>query len=139
MAYSVNELMEKTVQELKDICQAMGVRGVSKKSKSYIAEKIVTAQNNGVTASTSSTSFVPELNATLVGDSKITVCCGAAVEKLVGLSGKTINEAKELLQNRFSIPVDNGVVVNGFPVANDRHILKDGDVLEFIRKSGSKG
>ncbi|MFC1608700.1 hypothetical protein ACFL2R_03820 [Patescibacteria group bacterium] len=69
------------------------------------------------------------------------VRCGAndlpeeVVNKCIGF---TVNEIREVGQELLNIPDDAEAVVSGDSV-NTEYRLQEGDTLEFVRASGSKG
>lgn len=71
--------------------------------------------------------------------SNATVTCGANelnLEKFVGLSLASI---KSQYGEMLNIPQDCEVQVNGDAVDSLEYIVQDGDEVEFVKKSGSKG
>lgn len=67
----------------------------------------------------------------------IDVVCGANSQQ-VDLEGKTVAEAKEALKEVLNIPDDAQAILSGDNVDNT-YILRQGDKLEFIKRSGDKG
>ncbi len=67
----------------------------------------------------------------------ITVISGVHKLKL-NLKGKKVKEVKNKLQKPLNISDEATVVVNGKEKSNS-YILQEGDALEFVKKSGSKG
>lgn len=71
--------------------------------------------------------------------SSATVSCGANelnLEKFIGLSLASI---KSKYGEMLNIPSDCEVQVNGDQVDSLEYIVQDGDEVEFVKKSGSKG
>jgi hypothetical protein len=54
------------------------------------------------------------------------------------LAGKTVGEVRTQLSSVLNIDGDYSAEVNGAAV-NASHTLKDGDSLEFVKASGTKG
>jgi hypothetical protein len=54
------------------------------------------------------------------------------------LAGKTIAEVKQELKDVLNISDDANAVISGDNVETT-YVLQNGDVLEFIKKSGDKG
>ena len=69
---------------------------------------------------------------------KITVVCGANSQDFDNLTGQSVSEIKEALREVFNIPEDAQAIISGDNVENV-YLLQNGDVLEFVRPSGTKG
>lgn len=70
--------------------------------------------------------------------SKIKVVCGANTQDMDNLEGKTVAEVKQGLKEVLNIPDDAQAIISGDNVENN-YSLRDGDVLEFVKPSGTKG
>lgn len=66
------------------------------------------------------------------------VMCGGTRDQFTGVVGKYVGAVKRYLGPTFSIPYFSVSIVNGQRVGL-RHILQDGDTLEFIGAYGVKG
>lgn len=69
----------------------------------------------------------------------VTVIYGVHTLKDQAVVGKTPQEVREMLEDTLNIDPAAESFVNGQSIDEDAYILKDGDRLEFIRASGSKG
>ncbi len=69
-----------------------------------------------------------------------TVTVTYGVHNLTGLKleKKSVSEVREKLKNALNIDPQSENLVNGKKVADDYKLQKN-DVLEFVKKSGSKG
>ena len=74
----------------------------------------------------------------LMSTKGVQVICGASDDQFIGLAGKYVRAVKRYLGPTFSIPYFSVARVNGQRVGL-RHILQDGDILEFIGAYGVKG
>jgi hypothetical protein len=54
------------------------------------------------------------------------------------LAGKSVNEIRGMLEQALNIDPSATPVVDGNQVPGD-YVLKNGDVLEFVKPSGTKG
>jgi hypothetical protein len=167
---TVATLEAKTVVELRGICKARGIAGMTKKRKDIIIKAIL-ADNKAnqadtgkaATASSCVTKEAPvKSGATPVpgpvtavsfgmksiltkpngrqGDKTTTtvqVSCGANTAEFPVI-GKTVGAVQEFLKEVLNIDrIAEGQVNGKASVAG--YILKEGDVLEFIKPAGRKG
>ena len=139
--YTREELMEMTVAELREICRENDITGVSKKRKDYIIDLLLgesedNYESNGKVPVLKS-SIVSTLNQNDTYTSTISVSCGASSGNFA-VVGKSVADVKSLYREIMNIDLESSAVVNGDKV-RESYILKKGDVLEFLRKSGTKG
>lgn len=146
--YTLEQLEEKTVIELREISKKLGITGVSKARKDDIIDEILSSydekyeepdDNNDsnekplyVNAGLHSVLQKDETYKTLVS-----VSCGASSSNYP-VVGKSVGYVKGIYREILNIDVSAIGVVNGKDI-KDEYILKSGDILEFIRKAGSKG
>lgn len=70
--------------------------------------------------------------------SKIKVVCGANSQEMDNLEGKTVADVKQGFKEVLNIPDDAQAIISGDNVENS-YALRAGDVLEFVKPSGTKG
>ncbi len=63
---------------------------------------------------------------------------GATDLEFTGLTGRTIEQVRRMLQMTVDVPEDARVLADGNPV-DEQHVIASGEVLEFIREAGKKG
>lgn len=51
------------------------------------------------------------------------------------LAGATVKQARESVAGTFGIPENAVPMVNGKPVEDENHVLQDGDILKFDKKT----
>lgn len=66
------------------------------------------------------------------------IICGANVQDLEGVGGKSLGEIKGQLADILNIPSPVQAFLGGVTV-NDDYILKEGDVIELVKPAGEKG
>jgi len=151
--FTQEQLEEKTVAELRELCKKYDITGQSKARKDDIVDEIMSFYNglepegNGSNKNNVNEpqEKIPYVNAHLHSyldkndnyQSLITVSCGAASGNYP-LVGRTVGFVKATYREIFNIEDDANGVVNGSEKA-DSYILKSGDNVEFIRKAGTKG
>jgi|WetSurSiteA1Bulk_404760.scaffolds.fasta_scaffold00271_3 hypothetical protein len=153
MAYKRETLENMTVDELKDLCYDKDIKGVSKKPKAVIIDKIM--EKFGAKERTSfapaktpapmkglSGEFESELTnpSGRTGDKTTTtvqVSCGASSGRFPVI-GRTVREVSEFLKEILNVDTLSSGLVNGREVGSD-YVLKARDTLEFIKPSGRKG
>lgn len=149
--YTQEELIEKTVAELREMCRKYDISGMSKARKDDIVDALLSfyskEEDSGDKYDTRNTpqEKVPYVNAHVHSfldknekyQSLITVSCGAASGNYP-LIGKTVGFVKATYREILNIDDNANGVVNGVEKA-ESYILKSGDSIEFIRKAGSKG
>jgi len=153
MAYKRESLENMTVNELKDICWDKDIKGVSKKPKVVIIDKIMekygAKERASITPAKSpapmkglSGEFESELTnpSGRTGDKTTTtiqVSCGASSGRFP-VVGRTVREVSEFLKEILNVDSLSAGLVNGREVSSD-YVLKSKDTLEFIKPSGRKG
>ena len=153
--YSYDDLNAKTVAELRDMCWALGITGVSKTRKDEIISKILAVSGGPAVPTqaapkaaekdpykksgevTSMTSVLAVNKATGSFENSITVSCGAASGNF-SVVGRSIAQVSALLKEALNIDTMASGVVNGKSV-DESYILKTGDTLEFLKAAGRKG
>jgi len=73
-----------------------------------------------------------------MAEGTIKVVCGANTQEMDNLEGKTVAEIKEGLKEVLNIPDGAQAIISGDNVENG-YTLRAGDVLEFVKPSGTKG
>ncbi len=159
-------LTEKTVAELRGICKARGIRGMTKKRKDIIvsqillmnkaaeidspatiakgpvkSSKVTPIKNDGpVTAARFNLNSVLTSPYAQKGNKTTTtiqVSCGANTSEFP-VVGKTVGAVQEFLKEVLNIDRIATGQING-KAAEANYILAEGDVLEFIKPAGRKG
>lgn len=151
---SREELNEKSVIELRELCKKYNITGVSKERKSNIIDYIMNyyenckshtkeskketvAINNDKKPGIISTNIYSVLNEDNTYKSIVSVSSGAASGNYM-VVGKTTGYVKELYKEILNIDTTAEPIVNGEKVLNS-YVLKSGDVLEFLKPAGVKG
>lgn len=70
-------------------------------------------------------------------EDKIKVVCGANAQE-AEIVGMTVEQARRALAEALNIPEDAQAIITGDNVQTD-YVLRQGDVLEFVKKSGENG
>jgi len=152
--YTEEELMEKTVAELRELCKGYNIVGMSKARKDDIIETILAFYDeteeyteddgNDDNCSDELNDKVPYITANVHSilknntyHSLISVSCGAASSNYP-VVGRTVGFVKATYREILNVETDAKGVVNGV-IVNDSQVLKSGDILEFVRQAGSKG
>jgi hypothetical protein len=150
--YTEDQLLEKTVAELREMCKKFNIIGMSKAKKDELIEVLIAFYDDQVDSSyqtepeSESQEKVPYVNAHIhsflgstndVYQSLITVSCGAANGNYP-LVGKSVGFVKATYREIMNIDDTANAVVNGNE-ESESYVLKTGDTVEFIRKAGSKG
>jgi len=138
-------LENKTNAELRQLCKDNGIVGMSKKPKNVLIDALLQNEseesNSCINISKSSknnlitTEVTIDLKNSKVGSIK--VYCGACSGNFP-VVGKTILQARTIVQDGLNVSVEANPLVNG-DVANENYVLKEKDILEFVRPSGRKG
>lgn len=68
---------------------------------------------------------------------KIKVVCGANTQE-AEVAGLTVSQAKRALTEALNIPEDAQAIISGDNVQVD-YVLREGDVLEFVKQGGKNG
>lgn len=153
MAFKRETLENMTVNELKDLCYERDIKGVSKKPKSIIVNKImekygakekasvkavaVSAPMKGLTGEFESEVTNPDARKGDRTTTTIQVSCGASSGRFP-VVGRTVREVSEFLKEILNVDSLSSGLVNGREVSSD-YVLKSKDTLEFIKPSGRKG
>lgn len=155
MIYSANQLDNMNVKkELKPLAKDLGIIGYSKKNKVDLISMILEFQSESVIQPVSiKTTTMPNItalqfNATSIlskpnaerGDKCTTtllVSSGASSGEFP-VVGRSVAEVSSFLEEILNIDKMSIGHVSGKGVTGD-YILKDGDVLEFIKAAGTKG
>ena len=140
------DLMVKTVDELRSLAKELGIPGMSKKRKDIIVDAILAKQSGATPPVTSTTTTTAKVNTAALTSlvmtmkktsGKVSVSCGANSGEFA-VVGKAVYEVHEFLQEVLNIPKDSSYTVSGKNVTLG-YIIQEGDTLEFIKRSGSKG
>jgi len=165
MDYTKKQLTEKTNAELRQMCKDLGITGMTKKRKEIIVDALMANQKADDKAKAAKASDTPQtvapkkdtpkekltsmayqMQSTLTkpsakqGDKHTTtimVSCGANSGSFP-VADRSVGEVKSFLTEALNIPSFPNAVVNGKTV-EDKHILKSGDTLEFLKPAGRKG
>ena len=164
--FTKEQLLEKTNQELRQICKQRKIVGMSKKKKGVIVNAILLAQNGEpaskkgkkttVTKSSKKTeaketqaplnAMTFTLNSVMTkpnaqkGDKTTTtirVSSGAATGEFP-VVGRKVSEVKSFLKEVLNISKMASPIVNGNQV-DDTYVIKGNDEVEFLKPAGSKG
>lgn len=151
--FNNDELLEKTVAELREICKMYDIPKMAKARKDVIIEAIGAFYKSLKNANSKETvskkpvdnSKIPYITANLHSfiekddsyKSLISVSCGAASSNYP-VVGRSVGFIKATYREILNIETDGVGVVNGVEV-QDSYILKSNDVLEFVRQAGRKG
>ena len=152
--YELESLEEKTVAELKRIAfHEMKIVGMSRSRKADLLDAILEHQeDNEVDDDTPEPdkSVLDALDATLHTQvmrpnaekgnrltTTIQVSSGASTYRF-NVIGKTCGAVADLLREALNISEFSSPIVNGAKVS-DSYIIKEGDVLEYLKPAGEKG
>jgi len=153
--YTEDQLTEKTVVELREICRKFGIGGMSKERKDVIIDSILEFyqdqaspepdDDDSYSSNQDPSEKVPYVNAHVHSfldkneqyQSLITVSCGAASGNYP-LTNKSVGFVKATYREILNIDDTANAIVNGVE-KNESYVLKSGDTVEFIRKAGTKG
>jgi hypothetical protein len=153
--YSYDDLNAKTVAELRDMCWALGITGVSKTRKDDLIDKLLqmsgppekkapaAAEKPGPDpykkdGPVSGMTSVLSVNKTGTGfENAILVSCGAASGNF-SVVGRSVAQVAGLLKEALNIDTMASGVVNGKAIP-ESYVLKTGDTLEFLKAAGRKG
>ncbi len=147
----MRDFSKMTNRELEDYAESMGIRGVRRKSRAFILQKIVCAERGdevlappvdsnpitcvGATLLTMVTGYDQEGNRNT--NTLVSVSCGANND-FFPVVGHKAGEVMALLKDAMNISNDPQIIVNGMPT-NGNYTLQAGDRLEFVKHSGVKG
>ena len=149
----LTNIEERSVLELREFCRMNEIPKMSKARKDDIIKAIkefveaktaITPKTVITNTKTSNTDKIPYLNTNVhtymkdkTYESLISVSCGAASSNYP-VVGKTIGFVKAIYREILNIDLNSTGIVNGI-TQQDSYILKNGDVLEFVREAGTKG
>jgi hypothetical protein len=137
MKYTFEDLNEKTVVELREICKDLGITGMSKQRKEFIVDEIITIQDSTSKPEAIKGQFKTTIDEDGNEETKVKVSCGASSDKF-SVCGKTVGAVAELLREVLNVDRMSVGIVNGEEV-EDSYILEAGDSLEFLKPTGGKG
>lgn len=137
MTYTYDDLEQKTVLELREICRELGINGMSKQRKETIIDEIISFQTSNEPPENVKGQFRTVTTEDGDKETKIKVSCGASSDKF-SVEGKAVGAVAEILREVLNVDRMSVGIVNGEEVDDD-YILEVGDVLEFIKPTGSKG
>jgi len=151
--YTESELNEKTVAELREICRAANIPGMSKARKDiivgnlleyYSKSNVTKTTTAGIEKNNDNKGKLPYVNANLHSfledntyKTLISVSCGASSSNYP-VVGRSVGFVKSTYKEILNIDPASEGIVNGVKVA-DSYVMKSGDNLEFVRKAGVKG
>ena len=154
--YAEDQLQEKTVVELREMCRKFGIPGMSKERKDTIIDSILEfyqdqevsvepEEEDSYYSEPESEEKVPYVNAHVHSyldknekyQSLITVSCGAASGNYP-LVNKSVGFVKATYREILNIDDTSNAIINGVE-KSESYVLKSGDTVEFIRKAGTKG
>lgn len=157
----VETMGTKTCAELRELCKKYKIEGMSKARKddiiealdqffndqedSYEADKPKDENKYVKEIRNTNNESIPVINAHVhsinKGDNKfdtfVSVSCGASSSNYP-VVGKTVGYVKAIYKEILNISEDSNGIVNGDD-SSDSYVLRSGDILEFVRKAGSKG
>jgi len=161
MSYKKETLEAKTSKELKRMCtHRLGLPGMWKKTKDEVIDAIMAKYANapgkksrraaaaavkedapiplGSIAGTFRSSITkPDAPFGFKTSTTVQVTCGANTGKFP-VSGRKVSEVGEFLREVLNVSKLSTGIVNGKAVDGD-YIIKDGDVVEFLKPAGRKG
>ncbi len=70
--------------------------------------------------------------------SRTRLLCGANVQDVDGVVGKTVGAVREEYSDVLNIPPDAQVRIGG-TVADNDHVIEEGESFEFVKTAGEKG
>ena len=152
--YALENLEEKTVAELKRIAfHEMKISGMSRSRKADLLDAILEYQEDDPTGPETPegrSGPLDALDATLHTQvmrpnaekgnrltTTIQVSSGASTYRF-NVIGKTCGAVADLLREALNISEFSSPIVNGAKVS-DSYIIKEGDVLEYLKPAGEKG
>lgn len=161
--FSKDELNEKTVMELRELCRTYDISGMSKARKDEIISVLLkfyrkvqkdsqskeekeTEKSSKNEQGSKSSGKIAYLNAGMhtflkednTYETMVNVSCGAASSNFP-VVGKTVGQVRDFYREILNIGFDAKAILNGENEVDNTTILKTGDNLEFIRPAGVKG
>jgi hypothetical protein len=147
--YKRETLEGKTVKELRQLVVKLGIVGKTKLPKEMIIDAIMGGGGAGGGASISPTALEgvegtfqssltkPSAPFGFKTSTNIQVSCGASSGRFP-VVGRSVAEVGEFLREVLNVSKLSTGLVNGKEV-DGTTILKDGDILEFLKPAGKKG
>jgi len=156
--YKRETLEAKTVRELRQLVVKLGIRGKSKLPKTMIIDAIMEGHGTaGGGASVSPKASEGPIKAPLAGiegtfqssmtrpgsefgfktTTTVQVSCGASSGRFP-VAGRTLAEVGEFLREVLNVSKLSTGMVNGHEQSGS-YVIKDGDVVEFMKPAGKKG
>ncbi len=148
--YKRETLEDKTVKELRQLVVKLEITGKTKLPKSMIIDAIMGDGGGGGGASVAKDgplqgiegafqSSMTKPDAQFGGKMTTTVqvSCGASSGRFP-VTGRTVSEVGEFLREVLNVDKLSTGLVNGKEIAGN-YVLKEGDVLEFMKPAGKKG
>jgi hypothetical protein len=155
MAQYKRETLEgKTVKELRQLVVKLGIPGKTKLPKDLIINAIMdkygvagggggasvapaSSKLTGVEGTFQSSITKPDEPFGFKTSTNIQISCGASTGRFP-VTGKTVAEVGELMREVLNVTKLSTGLVNGKEVEGD-YVLKEGDILEFLKPAGKKG
>lgn len=148
--YKRETLESKSVKELRQLVVKLGIKGKTKLPKSMIIDAIMgggggasisaatpTKALEGVEGTFQSTLTKPSAPFGFKTSTTIQISCGASSGRFP-LVGRSVAEIGELLREVLNVSKLSTGLVNGQEV-DGHYVVKEGDVLEFLKPAGQKG
>ena len=149
--YKRETLEGKTVKELRQLVVKLGISGKTKLPKTMIIDAIMVSGGGGGGASIAKSSgpiegiegafqssmTKPDAPFGSKTSTTIQVSCGASSGRFP-VTGRTVLEVGDFLREVLNVDKLSTGMVNGQEVAGN-YVLKEGDVLEFLKPAGKKG
>lgn len=152
MSFTRENLTEKTVAVLREICRDKNIPGMSKQRKDVIIDVILSNEKaeiyentkmvvdnsvKGLEANITSNLTKPDASFGNKTTTTIRVSSGAS-SGMYPVVGKTVGAVSEFLREVLNVERMSRGLVNGVEVEGD-YVLKETDVLEFLKPAGRKG
>lgn len=149
--YKRETLEDKTVKELRQLVVKLGIKGKTKLPKTQIIDAIMGPGGGGGGASIAKSegpiegiegAFQSSLTKPSApfgsrASTTVQVSCGASSGRFP-VTGRTVSEVGDFLREVLNVDKLSTGMVNGQEVAGN-YVLKEGDVLEFLKPAGKKG
>lgn len=150
--YKRETLEGKSVKELRQLVVKLGIKGKTKLPKASIIDAIMGPGGGGGGASIAPSSSKKieglegsfQSSMTKPGESfgfktstTVQVSCGASTGRFP-VTGRTVAEVGEFLREVLNVSKLSTGLVNGKEV-DGTYVLKEGDVLEYLKPAGKKG
>jgi hypothetical protein len=150
--YKRETLEAKSVRELRQLVVKLGIKGKTKLPKNSIIDAIMDggggggggasvapkpAQLSGIEGTFQSTMTKPGESFGHKTSTTIQVSCGASSGRFP-VAGRSLAEVGEFLREVLNVSKLSTGMVNG-KEAEGSYVVKDGDVIEFLKPAGKKG